>query len=90
MNKRILILKIAILLVIGIFAGVLAIEADAAQDYPLKIWKQNENGRYHTLNVVDSETGVNYVVVSGELYSKSVGIAICPRYNADGSLYIRK
>lgn len=84
------IVLIAVLMIVGIIGGRLVIEADAAQDYPLKIWKQNENGRYHTLNVVDSETGVNYVVVSGELYSKSVGIAICPRYNADGSLYVSK
>ena len=86
----IMVVVIVVLLVLGLLGGILAVKTDAAQDYPLKIWKQNENGRYHTLNVVDSETGVNYVVVSGELYSKSVGIAICPRYNADGSLYISK
>ena len=60
----------------------------AEQTWPIKIWKQNENGKYETLCVVDENTGVNYVVVSGELYSKSVGIAITPRLNADGSLYI--
>ena len=60
--------------------------ANAEQTWPLKIWKQNENGKYETLNIVDGDTGVNYIVVSGELFQKSVGIAITPRLNADGSL----
>ena len=60
----------------------------AEQNHPLKIWMQNKNGKYETLNVVDGNTGVNYVVVSGELYQDGIGIAICPRYNADGSLYV--
>ena len=81
-----MVIVIALLIVMGI-GGFIAIEADAAQDYPLKIWKQNENGRFMTLNVVDESTGVNYVVVSGEIYGHSMGIAISPRYNADGSLY---
>jgi hypothetical protein len=62
--------------------------ANAEQTYPLKIWKQNENGKYETMNLVDEDTGVNYIVVSGELYSNSIGLAMCPRYNADGSLYV--
>ena len=61
---------------------------EAEQTWPLKIWKQNENGKYETMNLVDENTGVNYIVVSGELYSNSIGLAICPRYNADGSLYV--
>lgn len=64
--------------------------ANAEQTWPLKIWKQNENGKYETLNIVDEDTGVNYIVVSGELFQKSVGIAITPRLNADGSLYTSK
>lgn len=60
----------------------------AEQTWPLKIWAQNENGSFETLCVVDEDTGVNYVVVSR--YNSSRGansIAICPRYNADGTLY---
>lgn len=64
--------------------------AKAEQTWPLKIWKQNENGKYETLCIVDEDTGVNYIVVSGELFQKSVGIAITPRLNADGSLYTSK
>ena len=60
----------------------------AEQIWPIKIWKHNNNGKYETLCVVDEDTGVNYIVVSGELYSKSVGIAITPRLNADGTMYV--
>ena len=60
----------------------------AEQTYPLKIWKQNENGKMETFCVVDEDTGVNYVVVTGELYSHTVGTAITPRLNADGTLFI--
>lgn len=64
--------------------------ANAEQTHPIKIWAQNENGKYETLVVVDDTTGVNYIVVSGELFQKSVGIAITARLNSDGSLYVSK
>lgn len=62
-----------------------AVSAD--QNHPLKIWAQNENGAYQTLCVVDEDTGVNYVVVGTEQGNAYEAIAICPRYNADGTLY---
>lgn len=66
-------------------------KAEAAeQTSPLKIWGQNTNGEYHTLVVVDSETGVNYVVVSTERVNGGYSIAITPRLNADGTLYKEK
>lgn len=34
---------------------------------------------------VDPQTSVEYV-----LYASSTGAAICPRYNPDGSLYIKE
>lgn len=62
--------------------------ASAEQTWPLKIWAQNENGSFSTLCVVDEDTGVNYVVVSRfHLSREANSIAICPRYNADGTLY---
>lgn len=60
----------------------------AEQTRPLKIWYQNENGSYHTLCVVDEDTGVNYVVVSTERGNGEYSIAITPRLNADGALYV--
>ena len=81
---------IAVLLGLVVLSGILAVEADAAQDYPLKIWKQNENGPCTTLNVIDEDTGVQYVVVKVDDQGHGVSIAICPRYNADGSLYTSK
>ena len=59
----------------------------AEQTWPLKIWKQNENGCFTTLCLVDENTGVNYIVVSGQNYSNTPTIAITPRLNADGTLY---
>lgn len=43
-----------------------------------------------TYCVVDEKTGVNYIVVSGELYSRGIGTAITPRLNEDGTLFITK
>ena len=60
----------------------------AEQTRPLKIWFENENGGYETLCVVDEETGVNYIVVSK--YRHESGIAITPRLNEDGSLYVSR
>lgn len=91
-------MKITIKMMAIILTSILAISlicaivipVDAAQDYPLKIWKQNENGVFTTLNVVDEKTGVNYIVVSAESYygDHTVTVAITPRLNADGSLYV--
>lgn len=75
-------------LLCGVILGGCVSSAQAEQTYPLKIWKHNENGKMETFCVVDDNTGVNYIVVTGELYEKSVGTAITPRLNADGSLYV--
>lgn len=65
-------------------------KAHAEQTWPLKIWYQNSNGAYHTYCVEDGDTGVNYVVVSTERGNGEYSIAITPRLNADGSLYVSK
>lgn len=45
----------------------------------------NGNGSMCGVNIyVDKSTGVNYLVAKN--YDN--GIAICPRYNADGTLYV--
>ena len=63
-------------------------KAEAAEQIaPLDIFWQNTKGAYHTLVVVDSETGVNYVVVSTERGNGEYSIAITPRLNADGTPY---
>ena len=76
--------------VCGFMLGVCSSNVNAEQDKPLKIWLENENGKMQTYQLVDEETGVNYIVVSGELYQKGIGTAITPRLNADGSLYTSK
>lgn len=83
--------KIAfILLIFSVFVlGACSVSTSSAeQNYPLKIWKQNENGEFTTLCLVDEDTGVNYIVVSGQNYSNTPTIAITPRLNSDGSLYV--
>ena len=66
--------------------GLAGAKVSASQDWPLKIWAQNENGSATTWRIVDEETGVNYVVMS---YGSTMGgCAITQRLNADGSLFI--
>ena len=77
-------------LVFGIVLGACVSTVRADQKYPIKIWFQNENGKMETYCVVDEDTGVNYIVISGELYQKGIGTAITPRLNSDGSLYTSK
>lgn len=76
--------------ILGCVLGACGTTASAQQDYPLKIWRQNENGMCKTWNVVDEDTGVNYVVVttSNSGNSASYSVAITPRLNADGTLYV--
>ena len=63
-------------------------KVSAEQTWPLKIWKQNDNSTVSTYCVIDDDTGVNYVVVTAMTYSNAKTIAITPRFNADGSLYV--
>lgn len=80
----------AAFLVSGFILGTYITTTTAEQTWPLKIWFQNENGKMETYCLVDENTGVNYVVISRELYRKGIGTAITPRLNVDGSLYISK
>lgn len=79
------------LVVIGMTVGACAKTVIAEQTKPLKIWLENENGRYSTLVVVDDSTGVNYVVVSMmNNGGSSVSVSVTPRLNADGTPYVRR
>lgn len=44
------------------------------------------SGGYDVYTIVDDKTGVNYLVLTR--WNTGGEIAICPRYNADGSLYV--
>lgn len=87
MRKILIIFTLIFAFLLGAFCTV---KVGAAQDSPIKIWPENENGPYRTLCVVDDETGVNYIVTAIEAYGRWYGIAITPRYNSDGSLYTSK
>lgn len=79
---------VAILLLVFLLGACSSTIASAEQTNPIKIWFQNENGAYETLRVVDEDTGVNYVVVATEVGNGHRSIAITPRLNADGTLYV--
>lgn len=84
---------LAIGLIIGL-VGCSTVNVMAEQKYPLKIWYQNKNGQMETCCIVDDDTGVNYIVVAPNISSnngnKYDGVAITPRLNQDGSLFISK
>ena len=86
--KRIAIIACMILCVVLGACTVTMVGAE--QNRSVKIWLENTNGSYETAIIVDENTGVNYIVASGELYGKSRGIAITPRLNKDGTLYVTK
>ena len=84
MKKLMIVITIFISFSLGACSTV---TVSAEQTWPLKIWKHNDNDPFHTLCVVDDNTGVNYVVVSTERGNGEYSIAITPRLNADGTLY---
>lgn len=84
--KKIVYVLIGVILTFTLLTSVSAAANDSGN--PLKIWFHNSNGKYQVLEVHDDITGVNYVVVSRDYYDNSCSVAICPRYNADGSLYV--
>ena len=87
MRKAFLLLMLVTVFILGACSTAVA---RAEQNYPIKIWAQNSNGKYKTLCVVDEETGVNYIVISGELFQKGIGLGVTPRLNSDGSLYVNE
>ena len=86
MKKIILVICLVCAFILGACSTTVA---HAEQTYPLKIWKHNDNGAMHTFCLVDDNTGVNYVVVSTEC-GGGYSVAVTPRLNADGSLYVSK
>lgn len=82
------IILVASLICSFFFGACSTTSVNAEQTHPLKIWMQNNNGAYETLCVVDENTKVNYVVVATEVGNGHRSIAITPRLNADGTLYI--
>lgn len=47
--------------------------------------RESDSGDVYIRFYVDPQTSVEYV-----LYASTTGAAICPRYNPDGSLYIKE
>ena len=85
MKKILLTISLVIMFILGACTSTKVI---ADQSNPLKIWYHNENGYTHTWQLVDEDTEVNYIVVTTERGNGEMAIAITPRLNADGSLYV--
>lgn len=82
-------IAIVALVIVAFILGACSVSTvGAAQNNPLKIWYGNKNSYAHTWTVVDDNTGVNYVVVTTERGNGEMSIAITPRLNADGTLYV--
>lgn len=75
--QRVLLVGLAVLLALGLFFTIV-ITGNAAND-------RYSPNNYAKIYYVDSETGVNYIIF--QHYSTS-NVGVCPRYNADGSLYV--
>lgn len=91
--KKIIGTLICILMFILGACSTVIVNASEEQINPIRIMFQNENTSYEdvywkTWLVVDRDTGVNYIIASTNRFDG--GIAITPRLNKDGSLYISK
>lgn len=69
--------------------GEQALAANDSSESPFVIYEEYHNIKMNhsetIMNVIDNDTGVNYIVVTNG-YDRS--IAITPRLNADGTLYV--
>ena len=75
--QRASVIGLAVLLALCLFFTIV-ITGNAAND-------RYSPNNFYKIYCIDSETGVNYIVF--QHYSNG-NIAACPRYNADGSLYV--
>lgn len=81
LTKKIIAIMCCVVFVLGLAGCTNAKDED--EDSEIQILTE-----YRSMNVytyVDKETGVNYLIYDGAYAG-----GICPRYNADGSLYIRR
>ena len=75
--QRVSLIGLAVLLALCLFFAII-IEGNAAND------KYSPN-KYAKIYYVDNETGVNYIIFQ---HYSTANVGVCPRYNADGSLYV--
>lgn len=75
--QRVLFLVIAVLLALVMFFTIV-ITGNAT-------YERYSPNNYVKIYCVDNETGVNYIVFQ---HHSTGNVGACPRYNADGSLYV--
>ena len=85
-NKYIL---LAAILIAALLILICALQSSDIEDQPqytespLRITSQSSNMLTVRYTLVDEATGVNYIA-----FSREDSVAICPRYNPDGSFYV--
>ena len=84
-SQRASVIGLAVLLALSLIF-VVAVKADAAQDELFYITSGYSDAYYIVYNLVDNETGVNYIMMT----RRGKTAYVTPRLNADGSLYVSK
>lgn len=85
MKKKILLIIATVLMVLAIGCGSTeeAHGSVSASAFALEFVSNSEN----VYEYRDAETGIHYLVFKDSLFYGGMG-GICPRYNADGTLYV--
>ena len=81
MKSKIITLAVAVMLAVLVGCGVKATH-DTKDEFEIRKVEDNDNFVTYVI-LTDNETDVEYIVATSP-----DGMAICPRYNADGSLYV--
>lgn len=87
--KAILIFSMFILMVLLTIGLSENAQANNTNSGNLKIWPISNNGSYDVLIIRDIETNCEYIVVSRDEY-QATSVAIYPRVNKDGTMYVAK
>ena len=74
---------LALLIILAVAFTIIGCETAEAKDESMHPTFTNGNMRVE----IDKETGVNYIVYY-DYVKTGCGAGVCPRYNADGTLYV--
>lgn len=85
-NLTVILLILIILSLIGLTGCSTQVNAEPSNK-DMYIGEPDYSAGVYTYIIVDSNTGINYIVTKSTL-SGNGGISIVPRYNPDGTLYV--
>lgn len=87
MKSKVVVLFLVLLaFVLGSCSSTTTSAIDDFEDSKFDVIEVDENRRFLTFILLDEETGVEYLAV----YLKNGNISVTPRYNSDGSLYVKQ